>query len=328
MTGIRHCFRARGRAARRISATVKLGLPLLSLVILSELQAEPRTSANYTISADTLDAGGGRAASASYTESASLGTIAGTWGGGDPAQLLRAGLLARFSDATGVQLIPAVGGTLPSYNLAEGTTLQLTAYQELDDASFHPLAAATVVWSVVSGPISSVSPAGLVLAGIVYQDTAAEISGTFGGFTDTLPLTVINVNEDDFGAYAGDSLPDGWQVQYFGLNNPLAAPAVDASGTGQTNLFKYTAGLDPTDPASRFTLEIDPVDGQPAQKDLIFTPVWADRSYLVEYTTDLAGGVWLPLSGGQENTAGQVRTVTDLAAAEQVKFYRVRITKP
>ena len=325
--GIRS-FPARQHLSRRIAAALRLGLAISLLALCSKLQAEPRSSANYTITADTLDTGGGHATSASYVDTASLGTIAGTSGGGDPAQLLKAGLLARFSDATGVQLIPAVGGALPSYDLAEGGTLQLTAYEELDDASFHPLAAATVVWSVVSGPISSVSPAGLVGAGLVYQDTAAEISGTHGGFTDALPLTVRNVNADDFGTYAGDSLPDGWQVQYFGLNNPLAAPAVDASGTGQTNLFKYTAGLDPTDPAARFTLEIDPVDGQPAQKDLTFTPVWADRIYEVEYTTDLAGGVWLPLPGGLENTAGQVRTVTDPAATDSAKHYRVRITKP
>lgn len=321
-------FRARQPLSLRLAAVLRLGLVITSPAVLSQVRAEPRSSANYTISADTLDTGGGHAASVSYTESASFGTIAGTSGGGDPVQLLKAGLFARFSDATGVQLVPATGGTLPSYDLAEGGTLQLTAYQELDDASFHPLASAAVVWSVVSGPISSVSPAGLATAGLVYQDTAAAISGTFGGFADTLPLTVLNVNPDNFGTYAADGLPDGWQVQYFGLNNPLAAPAVDASGTGQTNLFKYTAGLDPTDPAARFTLGIDPVNGQPAQKELTFAPVFADRTYAVEYTTNLLGGVWLPLPGGVENTAGQVRTVTDPAATGQAKYYRVRITKP
>jgi hypothetical protein len=41
------------------------------------------------------------------------------------------------------------------------------------------------------------------------------------------------------------------QVQYFGvgttgMGNPLGVPGADADGTGQTNLFKYTAGLNPT----------------------------------------------------------------------------------
>jgi len=49
-------------------------------------------------------------------------------------------------------------------------------------------------------------------------------------------------------------------VQFFGQPpNLLAAPGVDVSGTGQTNLFKYAAGLDPLDPNSRFTLTIAPV---------------------------------------------------------------------
>lgn len=319
---------ARQSLRGKLPAILQFALAITLPAFFHQVQAEPRSSASYTISADTLDAGGGRAASASYAEIASLGTIAGTSAGGDPVQLLKSGLLARFSDATGVQLVSTVGGALPSYDLAEGGTLQLAAYEELDDASLHPLAATAVIWSVVSGPISSVSPAGLVGAGLVYQDTAAVVAGNYGTFSATRPLTVLDVNPDNFGAYAGDSLPDGWQVQYFGLNNPLAAPAVDASGTGQTNLFKYTAGLDPTDPVSRFTLAIAPVDGQPAQKDLTFTPVWADRTYAVEYTTDLVGGIWLPLSDGQENTTGQVRTVTDPAATGSAKHYRVRITKP
>jgi hypothetical protein len=328
MTCGRQSFHVRRLPSAGVAALLQLGLAIALPVAFSKAQAQPRSSASYTISADTLDSGGGHAASVSYAESASLGTIAGTSDGGAPAHLLKAGLFARFLDPTGLQLVPATGGTLPSVSLPEGTALQLVAYQELDDATFHPVASTAVAWSVVSGPIVSVSPGGLATAGIVYQDTAAQISGTFVGFTDALALTVLNANPDNFGTYGGDGLPDGWQVQYFGLDNPLAHPAVDASGTGQTNLFKYTAGLNPTDPASRFTLEIEPVDGQSAQKDLIFTPVWADRTYLVEYTTDLAGGVWLPLPGGVENTAGQVRTVTDPAATQAAKHYRVRITKP
>ena len=46
-----------------------------------------------------------------------------------------------------------------------------------------------------------------------------------------------------------------WQVQYFGsTNNPNAAPTADADGTGQNNLFKFLAGLDPTNPASIFQI--------------------------------------------------------------------------
>jgi len=54
---------------------------------------------------------------------------------------------------------------------------------------------------------------------------------------------VFDTIPDNFRSYAGDGLLDGWQVQYFGQNNPKAGPSVDATGTGQTNLFKCVAGL-------------------------------------------------------------------------------------
>lgn len=309
----------------RIAAFLRLGLALASLAVLSAAHAEPRTSANYTIPADTLDSGGGNAASASYSDSASTGTIAGISTVATPAHLLKAGYLARLYDATGLVSAASAGSPL---TLPEGGTLQLGAMQVLDDATFLALNASSLSWGIVSGPLLSVGTGGLATAAVVWQDTPAAVSGTFAGFTLAVPLNVQNVNVDDFGTYAADGLPDGWQVGFFGLNNPDAAPGADASGTGQTNLFKYTAGLNPTDPASIFTLGIEPVDGQPAQKDLIFTPVFLDRTYAVEYTTDLAGGVWLPLPGALESDDGQVRTVTDPAAADAMKFYRVRITKP
>ena len=76
----------------------------------------------------------------------------------------------------------------------------------------------------------------------------------YAGNTGTLALSVLNVNTDDLPGYLGDGIDDAWQVQYFGLNNPQAAPTVDADGTGQTNFFKHIAGLNPLDPNSRFSL--------------------------------------------------------------------------
>ncbi len=44
-----------------------------------------------------------------------------------------------------------------------------------------------------------------------------------------------------------DSLPDSWQVQYFGsANNPSAAPNATPAGDGIPNWMKYALGLDPT----------------------------------------------------------------------------------
>jgi hypothetical protein len=43
-----------------------------------------------------------------------------------------------------------------------------------------------------------------------------------------------------------DTLPDAWQVQYFGaVNNPMAAPNATPAGDGVPNWMKYNLGLDP-----------------------------------------------------------------------------------
>ena len=102
---------------------------------------------------------------------------------------------------------------------------------------------------------------------------------------------------DDFGSYAGDAIDDAWQVQYFGQPpNPNAGPNVDFSGTGQTNLFKYVAGLNPLDPTSRFLLRIAAVPGQPTQRAVTFSPRFSDRTYTVQSKLNLTAGSWTPLS--------------------------------
>jgi hypothetical protein len=163
---------------------------------------------------------------------------------------------------------------------------------------------------------------------LVYQDTPATVEGTFGGFIGTLNLTVLNVNADDFGAYAGDGIGDDWQVQFFGFDNPEAAPAFDPDGDGETNAFEYTAGLVPTDPNSVFRLRLEAVPGQPALRRIIFSPRLDGRAYVVESSPVPDDGAWQPLGDSTESDNGAERTVTDLDATGATKFYRVEITQP
>ena len=137
----------------------------------------------------------------------------------------------------------------------------------------------------------------------------------------------IDTIPDNFGSYAGDGLGDGWQVQYFGLNNPQAGPNVDASGTGQTNMFKYVAGLVPTDPASRFSVWVEPVPGQTAQVRVIFFPRLDGRTYTVKASPSLAAGSWAPLGSSSTTDNGNERTVTDLNASGTKRFYTVEVQK-
>ncbi len=285
--------------------------------------AGPRSSASYAVATDSNDSGGRRATSAAYTNDASVGGITGVSTVAAPAEVAKAGYLGQLYEVTGFTVASA------SPSLGEGTTLQLQGRQVLDDATFLAVPAASVAWSVQSGPLTSISASGLATAGLVYQDTGAVAQGIFGGRTGFLSLTVLNTNNDNFGAYAGDGIDDAWQVQYFGPPpNPLAGPAMDPDGDGQTNLFEYIAGLVPNDPNSRFVSTITPVAGQPNQRNITFSPVVAGRTYTVTSRTDLTTGAWQPLGSFSMIDNGSSRTVTDLNAGAGRRFYHVEITRP
>ena len=301
----------------------------LSLLLLAAAHAGPRTSANYTILTDTADSGGTRTTSANYTNDGSAGAVVGLSTVASPAEVAKNGYIGQLYEVTGLVLNAA------SLNVNEGATVQLAAWQLLDDASLLTVPGASVAWSVVSGPLTGIGASGLATAAIVYQNTAATAQGSYLGNLGTLGLTVINVNTDDFGAYAGDGIDDAWQVQYFNQPpNANAGPNVDFDHTGQTNLFKYIAGLNPLD-GSRFTLSIGPTPdpahpGQflAGQKSLIFNPRFADRTYTVTSKSDLTLAGWSAITVSPPVDSGTTRTVADQNATGVEKFYRIEITKP
>jgi hypothetical protein len=218
--------------------------------------------------------------------------------------------------------------------LDEGTTLQLAAWHSLDDATFLALPASAVDW-LPDGtfPLTVNSTTGLATATAVYQDTATTVSATQGEIphqlTAELDLTVLNTLPDNYGSYANDTLDDDWQYGYFGAPpNTNADPLMDPDGDGQDNRFEFTAGLIPTDPLSRFLLRVEPVAGEPEQKRLVFSPLVTGRDYSILTSTTLLGNSWSALTGGIVSDAGDERSVTDPAASENKKFYRVQVTKP
>lgn len=279
----------------------------------------PRTSASYSVSAETADAGGSNSSSASYSNTGSAGGTAGVSGVASPAETLKSGFIAQLPDVTALQLAASL------LTINETGTRQISAVQLLDDATTNNLLATSVSWSVLSGPITSINASGLATAATVAQDTAASVQGTFGGITGSLNLTVLDTIQDNFGSYAGDGIGDDWQIQYFGANNSNAAPSVISDGSGLTNLFKYTAGLIPNNSASRFDLGTQSVSGQAAQKTISFGPTFADRQYTILYSTDLL--TWNPLTSSLAGN-GAVTTVTDTNGGGQMKFYRIQMVKP
>ena len=288
------------------------------LLIPAAVFAAPRTSANYTIAAETTDAAGRRATSAHYTADASSGGSVGI--STAPGEVMKHGYLGQLYEITGLALTAAA-------TVNETAALQLAAMLTLDDDTLLALAPALLAWSVDSGPVTGISLSGLATADVVFADTPAIVRGTHGGFTGTHTLTVVDTLPDNFGTYASDGLDDAWQNQHFGLNNPLAAPTADPDGDAQANLFEFTAGLTPTDPQSRFILRLDAVPGQPTQMRAVFSPLVAGRTYTVEFRTSLTSGAWAPLTGTTQSDAGNERTVTDTTTETQ-KFYRVNVSKP
>jgi hypothetical protein len=118
-----------------------------------------------------------------------------------------------------------------------------------------------------------------------------------------------------------------WQTQYFGsFTNPAAAPSADASGTGQNNWFKYTAGLNPTNQTSVFSLQMTLQSNQPR---LSFGPVWSNRLYNVQARTNLFNGNWIDLTGASAPPGNSSQwDITDPNPLSSTRYYRVGIFLP
>jgi hypothetical protein len=289
--------------------------PILLAIPFAAFAAE---SANYSITPES-QASGGRSTSTNYTLDVSMEAGAAT---ASTSYQVRSGFAGAIQDAVGLEISAAVS------SIDEGNSRQLESHLLMDDDSLTAVEANEVNWSVLSGPLSGINSSGLATAGLVYQDSPAVAQGTYAGLTGTLGLTVLDSISDNFGSYASDGLADDWQVQYFGQDNSLAAPLLDPDGDGQNNAFEFTAGLIPTNPLSRFLLSIAPIPGQPGQKNLIFEPVVAGRTYVVKTSPDMSPNSWATLPGGNVSDNGNQRTVTDTNASESKKFYKVEIVKP
>ncbi len=166
--------------------------------------------------------------------------------------------------------------------------------------------------------------------GATTNIATTSVSHTYVAGTYTVTLTVSGpdgIATDTQSNCIGVITPfQAWQIQYFGsTTNPLAAANVDADGTCQNNQFKYAAGLDPTNPASVFMLEIQNVPNQPTHKNLIYGPIANGRTYVAESTTDLLAGVWTPQAVSAPLTNLAQVTVTDPSATTARKFYRIEI---
>ena len=230
----------------RSRAWVKLLLPLLAVIVTMNAVALDgvRSSSHYNVRTDNLDAGGQHSTSANYGMDDSLADIGGISSAVSPAETMKQGYIGQLYEVTSmvVTAIPAI--------VSESGNSQLGATVVLDDSTILIMTGSNVNWNSSGFPLASISAGGLLTPSAVYTDTASVVHGYYLGASNVVGVVVLDTNPDNFGNYAFDGIPDGWQIQYFGLNNPQGTAAADADGTGHNNLFKYLAGLNPTNPAS------------------------------------------------------------------------------
>ncbi len=303
-----------------MNAKILLVIAFAAFGKVHSLDGASRSSTTYSIQ-DTNNVAGALITSPNYSSESTAGEV-GSNLSSSFNYLAKAGFAGQLYETVGFVI-----DANPT-SVAEGGNLQLIAAHLLDDATRLAFQPGDVTWSILDGPLTSITSDGLVTADVVYTNTTANVQGIYGSSNSNLLLTVLNTNPDDFPGYANDGIDDDWQVQYFGLPpNPNAAPGVDADGSGLGNYFKFLAGLNPLD-GSRFLISTNKVSGDPSQFQVKFKPLVAGRTYLVEWTTGVTNPDWEPLSGFNYVDEGDQRTVTDFNALPAPKFYRVQISKP
>ena len=121
----------------------------------------------------------------------------------------------------------------------------------------------------IDGQIAALQPASGVLAITpdplsIGSAPSGSISSFFNGALDDVRVYGRALSASEISQLynidtIGDGIPNWWRQQYFGSGsstNSGSCATCDFDGTGQNNLFKYTAGLDPTNPSSAFGLNV------------------------------------------------------------------------
>ncbi|MGK0190664.1 MAG: hypothetical protein ACI9R3_006494 [Verrucomicrobiales bacterium] len=116
----------------------------------------------------------------------------------------------------------------------------------------------------------------------------------------------------EMGRKGGDEIDDDWQVSFFGLANPDAAPSADPDGDEQNNLYEFLAHVDLTDSGSVFSSCLRRNLTDPTKRDVVLNPVFADRSYTLLASPDLNPSNFVPVAGTSSANNGSERVVTDI----------------
>ncbi len=307
-------------------------LPPVSLILLCLGAASPvllrageRSSATYSIVADTFDSGGKRASSGNYTSDQSVGGIGGVSTAAAPALTVKSGYTGQLYDLTTLNV------TASPVVVPEGGTSQLSANVVMDDATTATVSTSAVVWNPVTSGVVTVNTAGLVTstAAVAADKPGVVVRGTYQNKVGDVVLTISDTNKDNFGVYAADGLPDDWQASTFGTSNAQGVASADPDGDGANNQLEYVTGTSPTLGSDRFRVNISQPGKGTTPPSISFSPIVSGRTYTVEMSDTMSASTWTTAPSGTINDNGTLRTVplTTNATADK-KFFRVKVVKP
>ena len=183
------------------------------------------------------------------------------------------------------------------------------------------LSSGATSYNVVRAPFGGSFSIITNVSSTAYVDHNVTNGTTYYYIVTAVNMGGVSGNSNEVGA-----TPIGyqqWVNQYFPGNPSMGATNVDADGTGQNNLFKYVAGLDPTNPSSVFQFNVQTVaTNEPTWMGLTYNPIAPGRTYTIEFCTDFPSGSYTPLTGASSpQTNGNQVTVIDLNATQSNKFY-------
>jgi hypothetical protein len=269
--------------------------------------------------ASSIDAGGRRVSSVSYVNDGTLGALGGAAQSGVSSIVVRHGYAGQLCDVSRLAIKAA------ATNVNEAGSCQLSAQAVLDDGTWFSLVGSSLVWSRVSGPVSSISAGGLVTVSNVYQDMIATVRGDYLTWFSSQTLAIANVGLDDFGAYANDEVEDSWQVRYFGLSSSSAGANGDPDHDGMNNLAEYLADTNPTNTISCLRI----LSARSALGTKVSFQSSTNRRYTLYYRTNLQSGAWTNIPSQTDVSGhGGTELFTDPELAAKYRFYRVGVHLP
>lgn len=233
----------------------------------------------------------------------------------------------------------------PAPSIGEGQTFQLASRLRCDDGSLLS-EGFTTDWQVEAGPLLE-SGDGWVTGQPVYRHSNAIARATSAGLSGQTTLQVLNTHLDNFGLYAGDQVDDAWQVNNFGLDNPLALGPADPDHDGTDNLYEFTTDTNPNLGTDTFALDIFAegttyYDVDPENPTNIcevvhmcdeaikigLGPLATGRTYRVERADELMGSAWSGVTNIVVANAESFRYLSSTQSETKTTFYRVIIDHP